>query len=150
VILVATPSGHLHEIGALLAANVAAIEGWHDIYFGANLPVQEIANAARESRARAVALSVAYVTDAGSFLHAMETVRHYLPATVDLVIGGAGAVAHREALRQKGIWSCDNLTEFRDVLRELIEPSGDTAGSLSSRENGATRPAMRPGQSADG
>ena len=47
LVAVATPSGHLHELGALLAASHAHESGWDVLYLGPNLPAEEIAAAAR-------------------------------------------------------------------------------------------------------
>lgn len=58
-IVVATPSGHRHEIGAVIAAALAGSEGWRVLFLGADLPAEEIARTAREVAARAVALSLA-------------------------------------------------------------------------------------------
>jgi hypothetical protein len=33
----------MHELGALMAAFIAAAEGWNTIYFGADTPADEIA-----------------------------------------------------------------------------------------------------------
>lgn len=63
VIVVGTPSGQLHELGALLAGATAANLGWSVTYVGASLPAAEIAGAARQNRARAVALSLVYPED---------------------------------------------------------------------------------------
>ena len=63
VLVVATPSGQLHELGALLVGAAAANLGWHVTYLGASLPAAEIAGAALQNRARAVALSLVYPED---------------------------------------------------------------------------------------
>ncbi len=47
LVVVATPTGHLHELGALLAASHAHEAGWDVLYLGPNLPAEEIATAAR-------------------------------------------------------------------------------------------------------
>ncbi|NIP80239.1 MAG: transcriptional regulator, partial [Gemmatimonadetes bacterium] len=44
--LVATPAGDRHEIGALLVAAAALGTGWDVVYLGADLPASEIAVAA--------------------------------------------------------------------------------------------------------
>ena len=63
VLVVATPGGQLHELGALLVGAAAANLGWHVTYLGASLPAAEIAGAARQNRAVAVALSLVYPED---------------------------------------------------------------------------------------
>ncbi len=59
-ILVTTPSGQIHEIGALLAAIFAARQGWNVTYLGPNLPAEEIAIAAAKTHSKAVGLSLVY------------------------------------------------------------------------------------------
>jgi methanogenic corrinoid protein MtbC1 len=45
-ILVTTPQGQLHELGALIVSAVASTEGWNVTYLGPNLPAEEIVGAA--------------------------------------------------------------------------------------------------------
>src|SRR4051812_32715899 len=63
VLIVATPAGQIHELGALLVGATAANLGWRVTYLGASLPAAEIAGAARQNRASAVALSLVYPED---------------------------------------------------------------------------------------
>lgn len=60
VIVIATPTGQIHEMGALLVGAAAANLGWHVTYLGASLPAAQIAGAARQKKARVVALSLVY------------------------------------------------------------------------------------------
>lgn len=57
-VLVGTPSGHLHEIGALTAAWLAAARGWDTIYVGPDIPLPELELAARMAGADLVLLSL--------------------------------------------------------------------------------------------
>ena len=45
-LIVTTPAGQLHEIGALIIASVASTEGWRVTYLGPNLPAEDMAAAA--------------------------------------------------------------------------------------------------------
>ena len=63
MLLVAMPAGQVHELGALLVGATAAHLGWQVTYLGASLPPAEIAGAAVQKRARAVALSLVYPED---------------------------------------------------------------------------------------
>ena len=56
-LVVATLSGQRHELGALLAAGVAADLGWRVVYLGSDLPAEEIAAGVTASGASAVLLS---------------------------------------------------------------------------------------------
>lgn len=87
-----TPSGELHELGALLVAVLIAMSGRRAIFLGANLPAHQIVEAVRMSGARSVAISV--VVLAPEYAHRELTLlSELLPRNVDLVVGGRGAVA---------------------------------------------------------
>ncbi len=58
-IIVATPPGHLHEFGAIIGAFMAAGRGFEPIYLGTHMPLEEIAEAAEQSGAVLVLLSIA-------------------------------------------------------------------------------------------
>lgn len=62
-LLVTTPAGQMHELGASLAAATAAASGWRVIYLGPSLPARDIASACRTSGARVVALSIVFPED---------------------------------------------------------------------------------------
>ncbi len=89
-IICTTPAGEQHELGALLVAVVAAMHGLRPVYLGANLPAEQIAQAARLSRAGSVALSLVGVgpEDAGRELVALCKA---LPIDVEVLIGGRRA-----------------------------------------------------------
>jgi len=62
-LIITTPAGQLHELGAIPVGAAAVSQGWRVTYVGPNLPAEEIAGAAQQKRARAVALSVVYPED---------------------------------------------------------------------------------------
>ena len=90
-VLIATPAGDRHAIGAAIVGAAAAVEGWNVLYLGPDLPAQEIADAASAADVRVVALSVVYVDDASRVLSELSALRTRLPATVTIIAGGAGA-----------------------------------------------------------
>jgi MerR family transcriptional regulator, light-induced transcriptional regulator len=118
-LVVATPSGHLHELGAMLVAAAAAAEGWGVTYLGADLPAADVLAAARQARARLVALSALHPTDDGALAGYAGELRRALPADVRLVIGGPAAMAQRKALAAAGAEIMDDLADFRGLLRAL-------------------------------
>ena len=117
-LVVATPPGDRHAIGAALAGTVAAAEGWSVIYLGPDLPAGEIAAAAVATQARAVAMSVVYVDDRERTLGELRTLRARLPAAVSLLVGGAGAGALAAELAGAGIRVGASLSDLRDALRD--------------------------------
>ncbi len=58
-IIVATPSNHLHEFGAIIGAFMAASRGFEPIYLGTHMPFDDIAEAAEQSGAALILLSIA-------------------------------------------------------------------------------------------
>jgi DNA-binding transcriptional MerR regulator len=57
-LVLATPTGQHHELGAIVVAAAARSHGWRSTYLGASLPVEELAGALTRLRPRAVGLSV--------------------------------------------------------------------------------------------
>lgn len=139
VLIVTTPVGQFHEIGALAAAAIAASEGWHAMYLGPNLPAEEIAHAVYQSRAHAVALSIVYPGDDPSLPAELEKLRRSLPRHVAILVGGRSAYAYTEALERIGAIRVSDWTSFRALLESLRQgPIGPPSreGSLSG---GTTR-----------
>jgi len=123
VLVVGTPTGQLHELGALLAGATAANLGWHVIYLGASLPAAEIAGAARQNRARAVALSLVYPEDDPRLEGELTWLREALPAEIPLLIGGRAAPAYLSALEKIGATLTKDLPELCSKLDDLRKPA---------------------------
>ena len=131
VLVVATPAGQLHELGALLAGALAANLGWHVTYLGASLPAPEIAGAATQNRARAVALSLVYPADDPRMEGELTRLRDLLPPEVTLIAGGQAMPAYRGVLDRIGAVRAGDLRQLSSALDGLRTP---TAGA------GVTRP----------
>jgi MerR family transcriptional regulator, light-induced transcriptional regulator len=116
---VATPPGQVHEIGALMVAACAAAEGWGITYLGPDLPVADLLAAARDTGARAIALSIVYSSDDEKLLAALRATRAGLAEGTPLLVGGAAASGLREPLEDSGAVVLDSLPELRARLREL-------------------------------
>lgn len=101
--VVATPAGERHEIGAAIAGAAAAARGWHVVYLGADLPAAEIVAAARSAQASVVALSIVYAEERGRLLDEVGQVRQALSPGVRVIVGGAGARTMGAALRATGV-----------------------------------------------
>jgi DNA-binding transcriptional MerR regulator/methylmalonyl-CoA mutase cobalamin-binding subunit len=115
-LIVATPAGERHEIGAVLAA-AATAEGWRVTYLGADLPAGDIAEAASRTNAQAVGLSVIYVADRGRVIEEIHLLRARLPAAIPLLIGGAASASLAGELSRDGVRVLGGLDELRAALR---------------------------------
>jgi DNA-binding transcriptional MerR regulator/methylmalonyl-CoA mutase cobalamin-binding subunit len=96
-LVVATPAGELHEMGALIVAASARDLGWHVTYLGPNLPVEEIAACATARNARAVALSVVYPEKCPVIEEKLRRMRELLPSVMGLIVGGRAAEGYRQS-----------------------------------------------------
>lgn len=119
VLVLATPAGERHELGALLAAAIAASEGWRVLYLGPDLPAKEITRTALQANADAVGLSVVHVPDSGGTLAEIEAVRDDLPRDIPLFLGGAGAGGLTPDPSRPGIHIVPDLAELRTALAAL-------------------------------
>lgn len=120
-ILISTPSGQLHELGALLAACVAASSGWNVIYLGPNLPVEEIASAAIKLNAKAVTLSIVYPEDDLNLVEDLKRLTTMMP-DIPLLLGGRAVAAYHSALESLDAKIGYNLNDYRNHLDEIRKP----------------------------
>ncbi len=111
-VVMATPRGERHAVGAMMAAATASHDGWHVTWLGADLPAAQIATAAAQGSAHIVALSVA--TDAVGLRRELRGLRQRIEPHVPLLVGGAGA--ERLAALQ-GLTKVRDLAHWRALLR---------------------------------
>lgn len=114
-ILVATPPGERHELGAMMAAATAATCDWKVLYLGQDLPVQDIARAAEAGMVRVVALSVVHVADDAELQSELRWLAGTLPPQVTLVLGGAAGAGYGKAVSRALVIS--DLAALRELLR---------------------------------
>lgn len=126
-LLIATPTGQLHELGAALIATVGAIDGWRIVYLGANLPADEIANAAVRVQARAVALSVIFPPDDPHLAREFHSLRKFLPAEIHIIVGGQAAHAYAAGLRAVGACMLADTKGFREALARMRQGQSPAA-----------------------
>ena len=122
VLVVATPAGQIHELGAMLVGATAANVGWHVTYLGASLPAAEIAGAARQKGARAVALSLVYPEDDPRLGGELARLHEFLPPNVTILVGGRARTAYSDALETIGATQISDLTDLCTTLDHLRKP----------------------------
>jgi MerR family transcriptional regulator, light-induced transcriptional regulator len=123
-VLVATPTGEHHAIGAALVGAAAAAEGWRVVYLGADVPAKEIAAAAAiASDVRVVAISLTYLRERAKMVDELRDLRALLPAAVVLVAGGTGTGGIETELSAAGIRVGTDLADLRDTLRAAARPN---------------------------
>jgi DNA-binding transcriptional MerR regulator/methylmalonyl-CoA mutase cobalamin-binding subunit len=125
-LIVTTPAGQLHEIGALCVASTASVDGWRVTYLGPNLPAEDIAAAVQQDHARAICLSIIYPPDDPYLLQELAKLRRYLTSDVTIFVGGRGNSGYQESLDHLGALRPHDLQEFRrhlEALRARQSPS---------------------------
>jgi MerR family transcriptional regulator, light-induced transcriptional regulator len=120
VAVLATPPGEHHALGLHMAAWVIALAGVRVVFLGTNTPMSEVAFAAQQYDARAVALSIA--AGYGENLEAHHAaLASQLRAGVRIVFGGAGG--WRAGSSAHVMNSFDDLLHWADALaRGAQEP----------------------------
>jgi DNA-binding transcriptional MerR regulator/methylmalonyl-CoA mutase cobalamin-binding subunit len=122
-IIVGTPTGQLHELGAIMAAANAANLGWLPVYLGPSLPAHEIAGAALRNSASAIALSIVYPEDDPGLAGELTQLAKLIPASTRLVVGGRAARAYLKTLHRIGALCADSIEEFGTLLDSLRRSS---------------------------
>jgi DNA-binding transcriptional MerR regulator/methylmalonyl-CoA mutase cobalamin-binding subunit len=117
--VVTTPIGQLHELGALLAAIIAELKGWQVTYLGANLPAEEIAAAVHFTQARAVTLSISFNNDDLTIPKEIRRLRSLLGENVALIVGGRAAAHYIAVMEEVGVLNIQNYAHFRTILDGL-------------------------------
>ena len=111
-VLVATPAGERHAIGAALAGAFAAVEGWNVIYLGTDLPASEIAAAAVTADVSLVAVSVVHVDDRERVLGEVRSLRGRLPDAIAMTAGGTGATLLKRELTASGVRVAEKIEDL--------------------------------------
>ena len=121
VMLVATPVGQMHEIGALFVATMACIEGWRSSYLGRDIPTEAIVHAAEQLDAVAVAISIVYTPEPDAVFEQMRMLRKQLNSDIALVVGGAGQRQFKNKFREIPAIQLDDLNQMRPLLANITQ-----------------------------
>ncbi|MHC4234350.1 MAG: MerR family transcriptional regulator [Planctomycetota bacterium] len=121
-ILVATPTGEDHELGAMMAAAAAASSGWRTIYIGVDLPAEDIAAAVRRTRTEAIGLSLVAANGKSSLARVsaqLDRLRDEVGPGVKIFLGGRAAASHADVAARIGAERLSDLPAFRARLESL-------------------------------
>ena len=120
-ILVTTPQGQLHELGALIVSAIASTEGWNVTYLGPNLPAEEIVGAAEQLNCKAIALSIVYPLDDWILRKELIKFKQILSGNIPLLVGGKGATGYLDALDEIGARVILDIANLRKSLSSIRE-----------------------------
>jgi methanogenic corrinoid protein MtbC1 len=131
VLVVATPSREQHELGAMVVAVAASLAGWKVTYLGPDLPAADLAGAARDLQAAAIALSLTVVErDA---IREVRLLRRLAGARVTILVGGRATARLNGQLDRAGAIRAKDLAGLRAVLRAMASRVAPPARSEARR-----------------
>ncbi len=119
-IVIATTAGQWHDIGALIVAMKAAEYGWQAVYFGPNLPAEEIAAGVKQCNARAVAVSITHLLDLHPLIEELRKLRRYVGESVAIFIGGQGVGDYTSILDEINVNIIADLDQLSEELGSLL------------------------------
>ncbi|MFH0736419.1 MAG: MerR family transcriptional regulator [bacterium] len=125
-IIVATPEGQYHEVGALIGAMLASSDGWRTTYMGTCLPVEDLAAAALQLNVRCIFLSIVYPNDNPSLNNQLNKLRQMLGDDVFIIIAGNASGGYQNSLNMTNVLMSNSSSHFRKLLkyvREQINPN---------------------------
>lgn len=122
-VVIATLPGEHHSLGVQVAAAFTALGGALPLLLGTNIPAAEIAGAANDASAVAVAISVTLATGGVETDREIAALRDGLRPGIDLFVGGAGARGPRRGPRS--VRYVDTFERFELEIAQ-IAIAGDT------------------------
>jgi MerR family transcriptional regulator, light-induced transcriptional regulator len=123
VLVVGTPAGQLHELGAVMVAAAANDLGWRVIYLGTSLPAVEIAGAAIQNKARAVAMSIVFPDDDPNLAQELQSLRKHLPPEIKIITGGRASESYASVLEASGAIRTREISDLYRILEQMRAPA---------------------------
>ncbi|NOS90067.1 MAG: MerR family transcriptional regulator [Methylococcaceae bacterium] len=117
--IVSTPIGQLHELGALLAAIMAELSGWDVTYLGTNLPAEEIAAGVKYTQALALTISLSFAADDHVVPKELRRLKKLIGNDVALIVGGRAAGHFQPVLSEIGVVNINGYAHYRQILAQL-------------------------------
>jgi MerR family transcriptional regulator, light-induced transcriptional regulator len=124
-ILVTTPEGQYHEIGAIIGTVLAASDGWQTTYLGASLPAEDIASAIKQLNSQCLFLSIVYPADDPNINIQLKKLREMMGDNIFILVSGRSATAYKKTLTDINAHLINTPSHFRDLLqiiRKKINP----------------------------
>ena len=114
-VVLATPAGELYEFDLLLAALLAAVQGWRGVYLGSDVQAAEIALTVRLSNARVLALNIQ--TQNYRIDEELETISTIVDSSTQVWITGAAALRQRVNMGRSTWLLVRDLDDLDELLR---------------------------------
>jgi MerR family transcriptional regulator, light-induced transcriptional regulator len=122
-LLVTTPTGQMHELGALIAAVFASLEGWKVVYLGPNTPSEDIIETALNANVNAIALSIIHPEQDRGLTLELQDIRTGVGRKMPIFVGGRAGKSYEKALNEIGIQSFTEFKSFGSLLARIAPGS---------------------------
>ena len=122
-LVVTTPAGQRHEFGAMMAAAIASLGGWNVVYLGPDLPAADVLIAARQTQARALALSLVVAEDDAATAAELRALRAGAGPDLPFFVGGAASGRHEPLLDEIGAHRVTDFGALGHLLDEVLASS---------------------------
>lgn len=125
ILISTTPTGQLHEFGALMASITATTIGWQTIYLGPNMPAEDIAGTALSKNARALALSLVYPSDDPHVQLELKKLAKLVKSNTQIFVGGRSSKAYEKTINEIGAIRVTDLGDLKEKLITLRDENGN-------------------------
>ncbi len=116
LIVITTPSGQRHDIGALVFLLASASMGWRSVYLGPDLPAEEIAAAVFKINANAIALSIVYPEINDMLKNEIVKLRSIIPPSVRIILGGNAVDNTNIDFEAYGVETLNNPFDLKTLI----------------------------------
>lgn len=119
-VVVTTLAGERHEFGAMMAAIIAAADGWSYSYLGPDLPALAIASAVKRLDAQIIAVSVIAPRVAAQPGRELVALRRAVGKRREIFVGGSSAAVVDHVLHTTRATRVESLTAWRELLADRL------------------------------
>lgn len=118
-IIITTPDGQYHEVGALIGSSLANSRGWKTIYLGASLPAEDIASVTKELDAGCIFLSIVYPNDNSKLNAQLKKIRELVGKEVHIIASGNAVPGYENTLKEINAYISYTPNQFGDYLSKI-------------------------------
>jgi MerR family transcriptional regulator, light-induced transcriptional regulator len=102
-----------------VVALTAAESGWRPLYFGPNLPAEEMAAAVKMTAAKAIALRISHRIEIALIIRELRKLKSYCANRVRMYVGGYGIATLKPSIDPIGVRCIESIEKFRADLEAL-------------------------------
>jgi methanogenic corrinoid protein MtbC1 len=117
--VVGTPVGQGHELGAVLAAHAASHLGWEVAYVGSGLSAGELAGAVERFGAGVLCLSILFPSDDAMLREDLLSLGRLVAPGTRILAGGGAMEGYAQVLQSIGASLCRSMGEFCAFLEQI-------------------------------